>query len=172
MTPVSETSKHRKLVGGYCVGNGLDLGSAGDPIVPTAIQVELPNPYCPSFEQKYPPQIKGDATKLVWFADNSMDYVFSSHLIEDFDANQQRVILREWGRVVKPGGHLVILAPERHRWHEALRKGQPPNLAHKNEPEIGEFTRVFQMFGNWHILEDRHCDGEDYGMFFVARKLR
>ncbi len=171
MQPISETSKHRKLVEGYCVGNGLDLGSAGDPIAPTAIQVELPNPYCPSFDHKYPPQIKGDATRLVWFTDNSMDYVFSSHLIEDFSVGEQIRVLKEWARVVKPGGHIIILAPERERWHEAVRRGQPPNLAHQHEPSIGELTKVFQMFGGWQVLEDRHCDGEDYSLFFVARKI-
>lgn len=169
--PISETSKHRKLVQGYCVGTPvLDLGSAGDPIVPHAIQVELEMAYCPYFNDRYPPQILGDATRLIWFADNSAAAVYSSHLIEDFSQEDQIRILAEWGRVVKPGGHIVILAPERNRWHEALRKGQPPNNAHKHEPVIGEFTRLFQQFGNWQILEDRYCDGEDYSMFFVAKK--
>jgi len=166
----SETAKHRKLLQGYCVGNGLDLGSAGDPIVPTAIQVDLPNPYCPLLDTHYPPQIRGDATNLWWFKDNVLDYVFSSHLIEDFTADQQKVICREWGRVVKVGGHIVILAPEQGRWREALAKGQPPNLAHKHEPFIGWFSTIFREFGNWDILEDRFCDATDYGMFFVARK--
>lgn len=168
--PISETSKHRKLVQGYCVGAGIDVASAGDPIVPTAIQIEAVHPYCPFFDTKYPPQIRGDGTKLIWFSNNSMDYLYSAHLIEDFDVPDQIRILAEWGRVVKPGGHIVILAPERNRWHEALRKGQPPNNAHKHEPLIGEFTRIFQQFGNWVILEDRYCDGEDYSMFFVSRK--
>lgn len=168
--PQSETAKHRALVKGYCVGNGLDLGSAGDPIVPTSIQVEHPNNYCPFFDDKYPPQIRGDARNLTWFRDNVLDYVFSSHLIEDYSADEQKAVLREWARVVKPGGHIVILAPEKFRWAEALRRGQPPNMAHKNEPAIGEFTAVFNGIGGWDVLEDRFCDGTDYGMFFVARK--
>lgn len=169
----SETAKHRKLVEGYCVDTPvLDLGSAGDPIVPHAIQVELPNPYCPYFDRKYPPQILGDAKFLKWFTDGSVATVFSSHLIEDFGADDQVAILREWARVIRIGGHMVILAPEKKRWAEALRKGQPPNLAHKHEPEIGEFSKVFQRFGNWEVLEDRYCDGEDYGMFFVAKKMK
>lgn len=167
---ISETSKHRALVSGWCVGTGLDLGSGGDPIVPTAIQVERHDNYCPFFDTKYPPQIRGDATRLVWFADNSLEYVFASHLIEDFTADEQKMVLAEWGRVVKPGGHIVLLAPEKNRWKEALKRGQPANMAHKHEPEIGEFTKVFKEFGNWDVLEDRFCDGTDYSMFFVARK--
>lgn len=166
----SETSKHRRLVEGYCVGNGLDLGSGGDPVVPTAIQVEKYDPYCPFFDTKYPPQIRGDAKRLHWFADGVMDYIFSSHLIEDYTADQQKLVLKEWARVVRPGGYIVVLAPEKHRWAKALDGGQPPNLAHKHEPEIGELTKVFQCIGGWDVIEDRFCDGQDYGMFFVARK--
>jgi len=163
----SETSKHRDKVMKYIKGNGLDCGSAGDPIIPTAIQIELPNNYCPFFETKYPPQLRGDAKCLYWFKDNCMDYVFSSHLIEDFTAPIQKEILQEWIRVLKPGGHLVVLAPEKTRWKQALANGQSPNLAHQNEPAIGEFSKMVQGVD---VVEDRFCDDSDYGMMFVARK--
>lgn len=166
----SETSKHRNLVNGYCAGNGLDLGSAGDPIVPSAIQVERPDHYCPYFDDKQPPQLLGDAANLIWFKDGVLEYVYSSHLIEDFSEEEQKKVIREWCRVIKPGGHLVILAPERWRWAEALKAGQPPNLAHKHEPEIGQFTKVINELGGWEVLEDRFCDATDYSMFFVARR--
>lgn len=167
---MSETAKHRELVIGYCHGNGLDLGSAGDPIIPTAVQVELEHSYCQSFDHKYPTQLRGDATNLYWFKDGVFDFVFSSHLIEDFSHEEQDRIIREWVRVLKPGGNLVILAPEYHRWQAALAAGQPPNLAHRHEPRIGEFTAIAQRIGGLRVLEDRHCNGEDYGMFFVAVK--
>lgn len=166
----SETSKHRALLEKFCTGDGLDLGSAGDPIVPRAIQVELPDNYCPFFEHKYPPQLRGDATKLHWFRDGVFDYVYSSHLIEDFSAEEQKAICREWARVVKPGGHIVILAPEQGRWREALRRGQPPNNAHKHEPFLGFFTQVFRDIGGWEVLADNFCDKTDYSMYFVAKK--
>lgn len=169
MTAVSETSKHRKLVVGYVnTGDGVDLGSAGDPIVPNAIQVERPDNYCPLFDDKYPPQLRGDASHLHWFRDGVLDWVYSAHLIEDYTADEQKAVIREWCRVIKPGGRLVILAPEKNRWAEALKRGQPPNLAHKHEPEIGELSRIVNDIGGWNVLEDRFCDGEDYGMFFVA----
>jgi predicted SAM-dependent methyltransferase len=97
--------------------------------------------------------------------------VFSSHLIEDFTADKQREICKEWARVVKPGGHLVILAPEQGRWREALKRGQPPNNAHRHEPPLGFFSQIFTEMTGWMILMDQFCDKTDYGMVFVARKL-
>ncbi len=40
-----ETSKCRERMQRYCVGYGLDVGYGGDPIVPSAITVDLPKPY-------------------------------------------------------------------------------------------------------------------------------
>ncbi len=167
----SETSKHRHQVIAYCQGNGLELGSAGDPIRAEAIQVELPNNYCPFFDNKYPPQLRGDATKLHWFKDEVLDYVYSSHLIEDFTAEQQKTIIQEWLRVIKPGGHLVILAPEKNRWKAALDRKQPPNLAHKHELEVGELSKIVT---GCEIIIDDFCEPDnllEYGLMFVARKI-
>ena len=41
----SETSKCRPRLAKFCVGYGIDIGPGGDPIVPAAIRVDLPNPY-------------------------------------------------------------------------------------------------------------------------------
>ena len=38
----SETSKHRDKIAPFCTGYGLDIGFGGDPVVPTAIRLDLP----------------------------------------------------------------------------------------------------------------------------------
>ena len=43
--------------------------------------------------------------------DNSVDFVISSHVIEHFPDPIKA--LREWYRVVKPGGYLYIIAPHK-----------------------------------------------------------
>jgi hypothetical protein len=88
----SETSKCRVRLAPYCTGCGVDLGPGGDPIIETAIRVDLPQPY--SHAGVLPPQLTGDATKLVWFRDACLDYVYSSHLLEDFE--DTKPILIEW----------------------------------------------------------------------------
>ncbi len=44
-TYASETSKHRDLLAPYCAGYGIDIGFGGDPITPTALRMDLPQPY-------------------------------------------------------------------------------------------------------------------------------
>ena len=110
---------------------GVDLGYGGDPITPTAIAVDLPEPYT-KFDD-FPQHLKGDARNLYWFRDGVLDYVYSSSLLEDFPPAETVQIVREWLRVLKPGGHLVLLLPDEpfFRAHCA-RTGQGYNDAHQN----------------------------------------
>jgi len=169
--PTSETSKYRYITVPYCTGVGLDIGSAGDPVVPWAIQIDLPDPYCPPFSDS-PIQIRGDGSRLSWFTHESLDFVYSSHLIEDFAEFEWPRLLREWTWVLKPGGHLIILAPEKGRWLEAVKRGQPPNDAHKHEPIAGELSDfIFREHGGKFIVIRDDCpDDNDYGLVFIARK--
>lgn len=125
----SETSKCRARLSPYCKGYGLDLGFGGDPIAPHAIRVDFPVPYSTVGQQSV--QLGGDASKLIWFRDECLDFVYSSHLLEDYEDTE--TVLREWLRVLKPGGHLVTFCPD----EQAFRKhctttGQPYNTAHKH----------------------------------------
>lgn len=172
----SETSKYRHITAQYCQGTpGVDIGSSGDPVVPHAIQIDLADPYCPLLGPG-PIHIRGDGSKLSqWFEAKSLAFVYSSHLLEDFGTFDQENILIDWMDFVRPGGHLIILMPDRERWQEALAKGQPPNLAHKHEGTPGELSRLVQHFsayghGDWEILMDECPDPSDYGIVFVARR--
>lgn len=124
---VSETSKCRASLAPFCVGNGVDVGYGGDPIVPHAISMDLPSPY--AAYARHPQHLHGDARQLRWFADGSLDFVYSSHVLEDFD--DTAAVLDEWLRVLVPGGHLVLFLPDEptYRAH-CQRRGQPPNPHH------------------------------------------
>ena len=126
----SETSKCRHRLGPFCSGYGLDLGPGGDPINETAVRVDLPEPY--GLAGPFRVQLGGDATSLTWFKDSTLDYVFSSHLLEDFTDTSK--ILIEWFRVLKIGGRLVLFCPDEqvYRTHCALVE-LLPNSNHKLE---------------------------------------
>ena len=164
---ISETSKWRHITAPYCTGNGIDVGSGGDPIVPWAIQVDLPEAEFARYNdgQKSVIQWRGSCWHLP-FVGNSLDFVYSSHLIEDFTPGEQANLLRYWSWLLKSGGHLVILAPEATRWAAAVAAGQPPNCAHKHELAVGEIrAMVPELF----VIRDE-IPGDDYSLLFVGRK--
>lgn len=170
----SETAKYRHLTAPLCTGNGLDIGSQGDPVVPCAIQVELPSAefahYSGGLVLDQIGLWRGDGRELP-FKDNSCDFVYSSHLIEDFQ--DWNPALREWWRVLKPGGPLIILTPEEDLWNAAVAGGQPPNCAHRHCGRVGELSASLRAIDpHAKIMEDRLtlCHPGDYTILFAARK--
>jgi SAM-dependent methyltransferase len=134
----SETSKCRERLSKFCVGYGVDLGFGGDPIVEHAIRVDQSRPYAETGANSV--QLGGDATNLHWFRDEVLDFVFSSHLLEDFEDTE--AALREWMRVLKPGGVMIIYCPDEqvYRTHCA-RTGQTYNVHHKHADFSLEFVK-------------------------------
>ena len=126
----SETSKAREVLSKFCKGYGVDIGFGGDKIIPSAIGIDLDNPYTKTGDD--PVQLGGDARKLKWFRDGVLDWVYSSHLLEDFENTTE--ILKEWARVLKRGGALVLYLPDEQAYREYSKKrGVGTNPAHKNE---------------------------------------
>ncbi len=103
----SETAKCRDRLGEYCQGNGVDLGAGGDLITADSISVDLPKPY--RNVGKVKPNLKGDARNLIWFKNGVLDYVYASHLLEDFKDTEK--VLKEWLRVLKPEGAFGFILP-------------------------------------------------------------
>lgn len=172
----SETARYRSLTTPYCQGAGVDIASQGDAVVPWAMSFDLPEKEFRKYSSGQPPKgpihLRGHATKLP-FDDASLDWVYSSHLLEDF--LNWVPVLSEWCRCVRIGGHIIILIPEKDLWNQAIRNGQPPNNAHKHEGRVGELTEIFQRyFGHFEVLEDRltAITPEDYTIMFVAKRVR
>jgi len=114
----SETSKCRQRLSPFCAGSGIDIGAGGDPIVPTAVIVDLPSPYTTVGRKSV--QLGGDARDLHWFKDGVLDYAFSSHVLEDFE--QPEMVIREWLRVLRPKGRLILYCPDQQRYLTYCRK--------------------------------------------------
>lgn len=162
----SETSFHRPALGPFCKGVGLDLGFGGDPINETAIRVDLPQPYSTGI---YQTQIAGDASHLHWFADGTLDYVFSSHLLEDFV--DTATVLREWLRVLKPGGVLAIGCPDEISYRKHCHAtGHPRNEHHiHSDFSLAMVKQHLMAIGGTTVVHE--CDAVgDYSWELVVRK--
>ena len=165
----SETSVCRARLERFCGGEGLDLGCGGDLIVPQAIGVDLPSPY--TRVGNLPIHLRGDARNLHWFADGCLDFVFASHLLEDFPAHETGLILREWSRVLRRNGHLVIYGPDEQVYRAHCEKtGQPQNGSHSVDDFGAAFVaRLIESIPGLRIIHrTEHCDA--YGFELVARK--
>lgn len=168
---MSESKKFLHLFVEHLAGCGVDLGSQGDPVIPTAIGLDLPQREFLIYNGGHPPrgpiQLRGDAAHLP-FDDASLDYVFSSNLIEDYKF--WGPVLKEWVRVLKrPGGKLVILVPDKERWDTAMKRGQLGNPAHRHEGHVGELSTYAENLG-LRVLRDSLADpdGTDYNIVFVG----
>lgn len=60
------------------------------------------------------------------FDDESFELVRASHVLEHFPPHEMPNVLREWWRVLKPGGYLVIAVPNHIRlsWRSILAPGR------------------------------------------------
>lgn len=167
---MSETSAARHLLAPHCVGLGLDLGFGGDPITPEAVTFDQPQPYTSVGSTRQ--VLRGDCRNLHFICDNAFDYVYSSHLIEDFLWTDIPAIVQEWRRVLKPGGAWVTLCPDEPVYSKHCRDtGQPYNLAHKNADfTLDEFKkRILPATGPWEIVAE--CPLlNTYSWYLVCRK--
>lgn len=78
----------------------LDIGAGTQPRGEEYTTVDK---YCPA-----------DVTADMWelpFKDGEVEEIWSSHALEHVQSNKIAVTLREWCRVLKPGGRLIVQVP-------------------------------------------------------------
>jgi ubiquinone/menaquinone biosynthesis C-methylase UbiE len=165
-----ETSNCRERLEKYCTGYGIDIGYGGDPIIPSAITMDLPVPYTKKGDA--PLNLGGHASNLYWFTNECLDYVYSSHLLEDFFPDETFDILCEWLRVIKIGGNLVLYLPVEHKFKEHCKKtGQTYNPAHKvDNMSLDYIKRVLEPIPNVKIIHENPLS-DIYSFEIVVKKI-
>lgn len=172
-----KTRKRREREGffdKYCQGEGLDIGYGGDLVVPGCSGWDLEN---------------GDAQYLASIEDESFDFVYSSHCLEHM--TNVRTALKNWFRVVRRGGYLIIAVPHRDLYEKRKELPSRWNGDHKHmfllgkaeapdtldiEEEIRESLTDYELCyskvcDEGHTITDplQHSDGE-YQIELVLRK--
>jgi SAM-dependent methyltransferase len=98
----------------YCNGEGLDIGYGGDLITATATGIDVEH---------------GDATFIYSVRNKQFDFVYSSHLLEHL--SHPEIALRNWWRVLKTNGCLIIYLPHRDLYEQKLKLPSKRNPDHK-----------------------------------------
>jgi SAM-dependent methyltransferase len=96
----------------YFVGNGIDIGGKPDPF-------ELYKEFFPLMTGvRMWDWEDGDAEFMAGVADETFDFVFSSHCLEHI--KNPHVGIANWLRVLKPNGHLIINVPEEDLYEQGV----------------------------------------------------
>jgi SAM-dependent methyltransferase len=160
----------------FCRGKGLDVGYGGDKICDNCQGWDIED---------------GDAQTLKGLADNSFDFVYSSHCLEHLDDAGEA--LKNWQRVVKTGGYLILYLPERDLFERKKTLPSQWNTSHKRfflldrdelPDTVGILPLTKRTLADYEIVkadickngyeiksEQRHADGE-YSIEVVIRKTR
>jgi predicted SAM-dependent methyltransferase len=166
---MSETAKCRERLKKYIEGSGIDIGYGGDPIVDWAITIDLAEPYIHVGDHAL--NLAGDARNLQWFRDEVLDFVYSSHLLEDFEDTIG--VLHEWLRVLKIGGHLILFCPVEQAYREHCKKtNQPRNRAHKIDNfDLYYVKNILDQIGVTETIRSNPII-DTYSFEIVAKKVR
>lgn len=104
----------------FCSGVGIDIGAGGmhgiplDPLFPDIRCWDLGD---------------GDATFMAGVPNEAFDFVYSSHCLEHIW--NPWLALRNWWRILKPGGHLIVYVPHRDLYEKKRELPSRFNPDHK-----------------------------------------
>jgi predicted SAM-dependent methyltransferase len=148
----------------------MDVGYGGNKIVPTAWAFDMPQPYTKVGDDRQ--QLRGDCREFPFLSDNALDYIYSSHVLEDFRYDDLITIIREWKRVLKPGGLMVTNCPDQQRFlAHCAATGQSINDNHKEvDFSLQNFKwRVIGNTGDWETVFEQD-PFQEYSWLLVLRK--
>jgi predicted SAM-dependent methyltransferase len=103
--------------------------------------------------------VYGNAAKHLAFADRSVDFVYSSHMIEHLSRVQGLTFLQEARRILKPGGTVRLATPDLAKLIAEYREGSARG---------GRDTAADGFMANAHFLHDT---SEGAIRRFVSRNL-
>jgi SAM-dependent methyltransferase len=145
----------------YCQGEGIDIGGWDDPLLPNIVNYDKVN------NETY------DATYVKEINDNTYDFVYSSHCLEDIE--YPATALMNWYRILKPGGYLILYLPHRDLYERKRSLPSIGNRFHKyyflidrNEfpCTLGIIPLINSCLFNYDIIYVKKCD-ENYNYEFV-----
>lgn len=104
----------------YCKGRGVEIGAFEQPVlVPRGSSATYVDRVPALHWKSHPeyahlrivePDIIDDGLSLCTIADDRFDYLVAAHVLEH--ADDPISALKAWVRVVKPGGHVVVIVPD------------------------------------------------------------
>ena len=109
---IPRRSRDPLFFGTFFAGNAIDIGGAPDPL-------SMYTSFFPKIDSvKVWDLVDGDAQYMATCENSSFDLVHSSHCLEHMQ--DPWIALENWYRILKPGGHLVVLVPDEDLYEQGL----------------------------------------------------
>ena len=161
----NEAAKISHLIVPFTRGKGLDLGCGPWKAWPHFISVDNFDEWVVA--KPWAPDVRGDATDLSMFTTGKLDFVFSSHLLEHLD--DTRKALKEWWRVIKADGYLVLYLPHAAFYPNIGVEGANPDHKHDFWPK--DIIEHMKNVGGWDLVVSESRDqGTEYSFLQIYKK--
>jgi ADP-heptose:LPS heptosyltransferase/predicted SAM-dependent methyltransferase len=161
-----ESGKIRWELVPYTRGRGLDLGCGPSKAFPHFIGVDDFTATA-QFGTQMKPDVVCDVSKLDVFGSASMDFAFSSHCLEH--VADWKACLKEWWRVIKPAGYLVLYLPDEDEYPKVGEPGANPD--HKWNVSTDLVVGAMKEIGGWDMVRcEKRNEDREYSLFFVFKK--
>lgn len=112
----------------FLSGTGLDMGCGNCPLLrDDCLHVDqAPQPIA---VEQVGPALVIQANAIMFDPGRKVDYVFSSHMVEDLPSRQAIIdCLNGWTKLLKPGGYIVLLLPDmQNRRYPTVADGGNPS---------------------------------------------
>lgn len=106
---VNDSRQDFAAVEKYVRGFGIDIGPGTNRLSPTVLCTD----WYPHVGVDFIWNCVHEGGRYPYpFMPNIFDFVFASHILEDFAPDEIQWVFDEWLRMIKPGGYLVILVPD------------------------------------------------------------
>lgn len=166
----------------YLRGLGFEIGTGTNRLSPTVLG-------CDCFNHPDADMVWNCLDAPYPFKEERFDFVFSSHVIEDFAPEEIPKVFAEWFRLVKRGGYLVLLVPDMENkrypdWNEVfaeddieVQKGQRAagslkgNPAHRCTMGLTLLKNITSKHENAKVVQADTLDHSQMTLDFVIQKL-
>lgn len=179
----NETAKVHDRIAPFVKGHGLDIGCGCWKLKVqkskdhSCLGVDSGETFGPSTTA----DIVADATSIPIFTNESFDYVYSSHTLEDIAYTDAALL--EWWRLVKLGGNLILYLPLTRRVAKEMgienwetfypNMGESgANLWHKHDFHPQQIRDAMEKIAHAELIADEiRGDKDEYSFLMVFRKL-
>jgi len=153
----------------YTRGRGLDIGCGPNKVFPHFIGVDNKVDTQLFGVQMNPDVVIPDASNMSLFGSKTMDFIFSSHLLEHIAPEKVAATLAEWWRLIKVDGYLVLYLPDEDEYPKMGEPGANPD--HKWNVSFDRVIEYMDGIPGWDLVDfQKRNQDMEYSLYFVFQR--